>query len=609
MDEANPAPGSSTAARKSQVTSCAECRRLKLRCDRVFPCSSCIRRGCANLCPTGTLEKGKRGFLKLAMFVARDAAMTKRIQELEAALTGRAKRPRTESSTSDPPATENDCAAMPVDTTDVTLGFGTLTIDVENRSRYVGPSGGAAYLNADLWTGNAGQTQSRKDSQDSGMPPAAVSKTISDDSSPESISRTLRKAEILSKMGCLPPHAEAVRIAHIYFKNVSFMQEFSPPLLSLFLNHLRYEIIPENIFLKVHLPAVYPDGANPYMPTNLHVLSLVAMVLSLGGFFDLSLPVDSVRDRAAELYDLALLSLNICIPLKFDTIPGVQTLHLMALYFLSTKGESGGDSAWQLLGIAMRSIQAQGCHRDGSRWGLPQRELEERRRVFWETHMYDRLVCGHDCEMPQSCDTPLPSDTDPSNSAFSHTRWHYHKFRFAILLGRIVDLAFSVNHPAYSVIMELDREIHDHYDALPGWIICDAVENPVKELPVHAMAGDAELRRNAQRASLANMYFLTLLHLHRGPFCRALMLEPKNLTNSRYAASITSLTGAARGIINIARGLFALHPGITSRMWYWLFHSFTAAVCQAVLVIVAPSHPLSPAAFESMKAALELFER
>lgn len=48
---------------------------------------------------------------------------------------------------------------------------------------------------------------------------------------------------------------------------------------------------------------------------------------------------------------------------------------------------------------------------------------------------------------------------------------------------------------------------------------------------------------------------------------------------------------------------------ITCRMWYWLFHTFTAAVCQAVLVIVAPSHPLSPAAFESMQAAVELFER
>ncbi|KAJ6584363.1 fungal-specific transcription factor domain-containing protein [Mycena capillaripes] len=662
--EANPTAGSSSSntpnGRKSQITSCAECRRLKLRCDRVFPCSSCIRRGCANLCPTGTLEKGKRGFLKrleqslpaypklggetehseVAMFVARDNAMTKRIQELEAALVGaglsipgpsgvnaaespqekegRGKRQRT-SSISDPVAsgssstTEKDSSSsvsMPVDTTDVTLGFGTLTIDVENRSRYVGPSGGAAYLNADLWKMNTSQTHSRRNSQDhissfngSAARGPADSRMGGPSTSPRRPSQL--ETEIMAKMACLPPHAEAVRIAHLYFKNASFM----------------YEIIPKDIFFTVHVPAIYPDAGNPYVPSKLPVLSLFAMVLSLGIFFDLSLPVDNVRNRASDFFDLAVTALNISIPLKTDTIPAVQTLHLMALYFLSTRGENGGDPAWQLLGMAMRSIQAQGCHRDGSRWGLPQRELEERRRVFWETHIYDRLQSftfgrpyaqsdsHHDCEMPQSCDTPLPSDTDATNSTWSHTRWHTHKFRFAILLGRIVDQVFSVTHPAYSVIMDLDRVINESYDKLPAWIICDAVKNPVKELPAHALGAEADMRKDAQIASLANMYHLTLLHLHRSPFCRALMLSPKNLANSRYAASVASLTNAARAIINIARWLFALHPAITSRMWYWLFHSFTAAVCQAVLVIVAPSHPLSPAAFESMQAAVELFER
>ncbi|KAI0778884.1 hypothetical protein BD413DRAFT_512605 [Trametes elegans] len=34
--------------------SCAECRRLKLRCDRKVPCETCTKRGCAALCPDGT---------------------------------------------------------------------------------------------------------------------------------------------------------------------------------------------------------------------------------------------------------------------------------------------------------------------------------------------------------------------------------------------------------------------------------------------------------------------------------------------------------------------------------------------------------------------------
>jgi hypothetical protein len=38
---------------KDAVYSCAECRRLKLRCDRKVPCQTCTRRGCAEICPEG----------------------------------------------------------------------------------------------------------------------------------------------------------------------------------------------------------------------------------------------------------------------------------------------------------------------------------------------------------------------------------------------------------------------------------------------------------------------------------------------------------------------------------------------------------------------------
>ena len=36
--------------------SCAECRRLKLKCDRVWPCTPCQRRGCSAICPDGMQE-------------------------------------------------------------------------------------------------------------------------------------------------------------------------------------------------------------------------------------------------------------------------------------------------------------------------------------------------------------------------------------------------------------------------------------------------------------------------------------------------------------------------------------------------------------------------
>jgi hypothetical protein len=36
--------------------SCAECRRLKLKCDKKVPCSSCVRRGCESICPCGVYQ-------------------------------------------------------------------------------------------------------------------------------------------------------------------------------------------------------------------------------------------------------------------------------------------------------------------------------------------------------------------------------------------------------------------------------------------------------------------------------------------------------------------------------------------------------------------------
>ncbi|KAK6904287.1 hypothetical protein I203_107803 [Kwoniella mangroviensis CBS 8507] len=47
---------------KQPQLSCAECRRLKLKCDREIPCSNCMRRKCAELCPDGVKESRRQLF-------------------------------------------------------------------------------------------------------------------------------------------------------------------------------------------------------------------------------------------------------------------------------------------------------------------------------------------------------------------------------------------------------------------------------------------------------------------------------------------------------------------------------------------------------------------
>ncbi|WVQ97545.1 hypothetical protein IAU59_004659 [Kwoniella sp. CBS 9459] len=61
--------------------SCAECRRLKLKCDREIPCSNCVRRKCSDLCPNGMKETRRQIFdVKTA------ESLTKRLATLEGLL-------------------------------------------------------------------------------------------------------------------------------------------------------------------------------------------------------------------------------------------------------------------------------------------------------------------------------------------------------------------------------------------------------------------------------------------------------------------------------------------------------------------------------------------
>ncbi|KAF9077224.1 hypothetical protein BDP27DRAFT_1208913, partial [Rhodocollybia butyracea] len=49
-----------------RVISCAECRRLKIRCGGHVPCPACVERGCQALCPNGTIPPGQGNFVLAA---------------------------------------------------------------------------------------------------------------------------------------------------------------------------------------------------------------------------------------------------------------------------------------------------------------------------------------------------------------------------------------------------------------------------------------------------------------------------------------------------------------------------------------------------------------
>ncbi|KAL5482638.1 hypothetical protein ACEPAI_9232 [Sanghuangporus weigelae] len=75
--------------RRRTPKTCGECRRLKLKCDRVFPCQSCIKRGCEGICPEGSLVSGRGSRYILAnteQLHEKIVRMAERIRDLEDAL-------------------------------------------------------------------------------------------------------------------------------------------------------------------------------------------------------------------------------------------------------------------------------------------------------------------------------------------------------------------------------------------------------------------------------------------------------------------------------------------------------------------------------------------
>lgn len=152
--------------------SCAECRRLKIKCDKRIPCTSCQRRGCAALCPNGSLATGQGTRFVLAAtehLHRRITKMSGRIRELEDALAALHSK---HSAQPHPLLTgesvietageegENEVAESRLKTQlfevddmevvniggEVINTFGTLSISDHGISRFFGPTGGSESL-------------------------------------------------------------------------------------------------------------------------------------------------------------------------------------------------------------------------------------------------------------------------------------------------------------------------------------------------------------------------------------------------------------------------------------------------------------------------------
>ncbi|RDB19140.1 putative transcriptional regulatory protein C1F7.11c [Hypsizygus marmoreus] len=606
--------------------SCAECRRLKIKCDKQIPCQSCQRRGCAALCPNGSLSTGQGTRFVLAAtehLHRRIAKLSGRIRQLEDALACLHAKHSTEphpllhedlitNDEQDDEAfgkVEDSAAVVQGPAPDVIDAFGTLSISDHGISRFFGPTGGSeSLLIANL------------------NPPNPTPSSPSHSSSPSSSASTLTGTETLllfshafpfTPMGPsedvqtlieshLPPWERAQVLCQTYFVQMSWI----------FRGVTRAQLIDDMLPVVYRRPRV--QGEEYSSP---HDLALIFMVFALGALvMDEEGRVDGEQDKAQEggspvqgkgqvelaehYHQVARAAVALQPVLEKPSIVTIQTLHLMSIYNAMSgsdlRSETSMEMTWSLITLAAHLSQTIGLHRDSARWGLSPKMVQRRRILFWDLFVADVWQSLNTGRPPSfslayiDCSFPEPQDAVDGKEGAEGG------FGTAYVTARTL----TAEAPSYATIMELDRKVREF--PLP-----EGMAGPQKDAGFAGRTTDnkVDMVLSFQRCVLDHIRETVLMYLHRSFFAQAIIEHPENPLKSAYAPSFLAAYRASSTILKSIREQFNMWPNSCARFWTMWTFAFSAAVVFGTVVTRGPRSPLAQSAMSELEQACILFSK
>ncbi|KAJ9102363.1 hypothetical protein QFC21_002763 [Naganishia friedmannii] len=636
--------------------SCAECKRLKLKCSRQWPCTSCVRRGVEQICPNGAMTGGKGRRLILA----ETKELHERIADLEKALAISHAKSATDPhilltntylySPRDPASgagkgnvgkkgklpsrlagsskvgrrgrgddEEQDEDGM----TDEEVGeisLGTLTIGANGEAQFVGASAGSSLLHAEGPSPSGAST----DYTSRNGPPTILHHPRLSRSSTQYITRPSalgisspaeenllddfpfvgvngNNLSLLEIWGLLPAWEAESSLA-----NSGRVADEGNRMVQAYWENVgwMYDCIPRLIFDNDYLPSVY----SATLPPNPHKLAVVYLVMALGVMFDLERrePFDPL---AAELFRLGSACLTVNGALARPSVATVQALNLIGNFMLNQRETDGANAYWPILGVGGYTVTALGLHRDGTAFsGLSPYETEERRKVFWEMMTLDRLqaMCfARPCALSnRSVDTKFPGEDALIGEEGLPDQDHFHdaKYRLVYIMDKVIDEQTKTSRTTYKDILAIDGEIQKFAMELP-----QEMQPGVKASSLE-LGPDVNPHTILHRFSIRLLIQETIIYLHRAYFVKALQENPTDPSKSdgRFSRSFLSVFEACVELISIVRQSVIYHPALIGRWWFYWFHAFSAAVCLGAICIEAPSSAFAAPAYMSLVTACDL---
>ncbi|KAG7097069.1 hypothetical protein E1B28_004456 [Marasmius oreades] len=579
---------------------CAECRRLKLKCDRRVPCSSCVRRGCPSICPNGSLASGQGTRYVLAdtsQLHAKINEMGQRIRQLEDALA------ISQSSLSNEPhpllreemlsikfGPERHATASINHSQKVSESLnvpGTLTFGEHGEAKYFGRSAGAeallltgADIDDDLPEEDPSQSPHREIMHLSSLFPLS----FPSEDGPE------RSLKLLYSH--LPQRPRAWSLCETYLEHVSWQS--SP---------IRRSEIVHDVLTPIYRNLEQAQISDEfYTAISPHKLAVLFIIFSLGALADLTLEPFSIE--AENYFQLGRAALTLHPLFDSQELSTVQAIILMANYHNMAGRRYTMDSGWCINSLGSKLAQSIGLHRDSARWNLDTTIVQRRRSLFYEVfcvEMVHSLALGRppgirmsyvDCEFPTDEEVPVDQDGKPLVGFY---QWKYEFCRD--ILSQVIELTLTAEPPNYQTVLDLDRKVREK--TLPSHL--NMFMNPGDEhcTPSTYMRG----------CLLGQFRAYTLLYIHRSFFAQAMLDHPLNPLRSPYAPSFLAAYRCASGIIKSSQQHYERFPALCARWWMVWTHLFSAAIIVGTIVTHSPSSTMTPNAYAELSLACTLFEK
>ncbi|EWG41036.1 hypothetical protein FVEG_03225 [Fusarium verticillioides 7600] len=341
---------------RPRTRSCAVCHRRKVRCDKNFPCSQCVRSGFECSYPPAGPPARRAKKTTINDVASRISQMEKTIEAFKA---GQDVSPQPTVSAGS--VTSANSVPTPAST----------ATDAETRERARGSREGLL-LN--------------KGTSSHYVNEVLFSRVIEQEDDVRMALATPREP---------PPHEVDSPICHM---NPIGWLSAGIASVSTAIYHPQRRVA-------IRLWKVFVDGVDPYVkvlhiPTAETTLYTVIgdptkasnenLALCFAIYFAAitATPSDDALDITGEDKKQALLRYRMCLEQSmaqsdFLENPTIASLQAMAIYGAAMRVHNSCRAVWIMNGLALRAAQSIGLHRDGSKLGLSPFESEMRRRIWW----------------------------------------------------------------------------------------------------------------------------------------------------------------------------------------------------------------------------------